>query len=573
MPRGRFRRARRSSYASQIAAGLAAAHEKGIVHRDLKPANVFLTREGRIKILDFGLAKLTAPVPVGEGSLVETRPLETLPGVVMGTIGYMSPEQVRGHTVDHRSDIFSLGVVLYEMLAGRRAFEAATPADTMTAILTTDPPELASLGLGVPQSVERVMRRCLEKEVGERFESARDVALALDIASPPSGSSTSYPALTTPRRTGRWIALAASALALLVATHAGVYYLGHDGTPATSPTFTRLTFRKGRVGAARFSTDGQTVVYSARWEEDPLDTFAQRLGTTDPRAFGLRSTVAATAGGELAVYLEGGKLARLPLEGGTPREILAGVSGADWSRDGSQFAVLREVGGATRLEYPVGKVLLELKPPAAIVSLRLSPKADRIAFVEQATGGTDERGDIAVVDLAGKKTVLSANWVETGGLAWAPDGREVWFTATRQGVNKAIHAVTLEGKERLVLRLPENVELRDIAADGRVLITQGEKRFELRGRMAGDEAERDLSWLDGSLTPFLSPDGRMLVFQEWGEGEEGWRRPTCAGAAPRRRCGCGTRARHTTSLPTGRPCSARPGFRLNSRSSRSGRGK
>src|SRR5919204_2779513 len=170
-------------YAAQIAEGLAAAHDHGIVHRDLKPENVFITRDARVKILDFGLAKVVAPIaPARTTAVLLAAPLDTQPGAVLGTVGYMSPEQVHGQAVDHRSDLFSLGAILYEMLAGRRAFQGGSSVETMSAIITQDPPPLATLDPDLPLLIERVVRRCLQKRVEARFQSARDLAFALQIA-------------------------------------------------------------------------------------------------------------------------------------------------------------------------------------------------------------------------------------------------------------------------------------------------------------------------------------------------------------------------------------------------------
>jgi serine/threonine protein kinase len=207
-------------YGVQIANGLAAAHEKGIVHRDLKPENLFVTKDERVKILDFGLAKLTQPEAGGSGGTkAPTLAGGTEPGVVMGTIGYMSPEQIRGETVDHRSDIFSFGAVLYEMLSGRRAFQGTSAADMMSAILKEEPPELSQTNRSIPLSLGRAVRHCLEKNPQARFHAARDVAFALEEV---SGSSAPTPseASAAPARRRRALRLAAvvAALAALLAT-------------------------------------------------------------------------------------------------------------------------------------------------------------------------------------------------------------------------------------------------------------------------------------------------------------------------------------------------------------------
>jgi serine/threonine protein kinase len=507
--------------AMQVAEGLAAAHEKGIVHRDLKPENIFVTSDGRAKLLDFGLAKRTGSVSV-PGLAMETATQHTGLGTVLGTAGYMSPEQVRGETVDHRSDIFSFGAVLYEMLTGRRAFGRETAAESMTAILKEDPPEIAPSGAVPSPALQRIVHHCLEKKPGERFQSARDIAFAVQALSG-TAMVNGPPVAIQHRRSRLGLVVAAIAAVLGVATVAS-YRVGQKAgqRSAAGIAFRQMSFRPQAIFQAAFAPDGETIVYSAALEGNVPELFTLRPEYPEPHSLGLPQThlLSISSKGEMAVLTSAryvwqrlftGTLARVSLGSTAPREILENVRQADWSPDGSELAIIRMVDGKDRLEFPIGKVLYEAA--GYLSDLRVSPRGDRIVLFEH-PAKFDDRGSVIVVDRAGKRTFLAGDYSGEQGLSWSPTGDEVLFTASPAGGGHTLYRVDLSGHLRVALTSAGGLTIHDISPNGRWLVTRDDLRDEIFVLAPGASAERDLSWLDYSFAPFLSRDGRMLLFSD-----------------------------------------------------------
>jgi dipeptidyl aminopeptidase/acylaminoacyl peptidase len=408
------------------------------------------------------------------------------------------------------------------MVTGRRPFQAPTGVDMIANLLTREPPEMAAPSGPVPPALEQVVRRCLQKDRDQRFQSARDVAFALEalLAVPTTGAGQMR--FVPPSRVGSRLAVAAGLVAALaLAGMAGLWWGARFAK--APPSFRQLTFQVGWINYARFAPDGRTVIYTAAWDGRAPEVYSTRTDTRESRPLGFphAALLSVSSTGQLAILkdpLRGqglftkGTLATVPLGGGAPRDLLENVREADWTPDGKELAVLLD-GKEQRIELPAGNVLY--RAAGSLRLMRVSPDGARLAFIE----GTEAPLALTVVERSsGRATVLAADLPgNLFGLAWAPTGGEVLFSAGETAAQRDILAVDLSGRRRTVYRSLVSASLLDIAADGRALLHRGFDRWGTRARLFGSITEDDLSVFNASVPASISGDGRTALIYEFSE--------------------------------------------------------
>jgi len=490
--------------AAQISGGLAAAHAAGIVHRDLKPENILVARDGRAKILDFGLAKVVETRDASGAT--QTMSPQTEPGMVMGTVGYMSPEQARGQPLDPRSDIFSLGTVLYELASGKHPFPGVSAVDVMSGILKEDPPPIEG---ELSPSLDRIVRRCLEKEPSRRFQSAADLAFALESVTGTSATAQIPAAPTTPevtpkptRRTALWAGGVAAAGAL---GFGAARWLGPGVNPP--PRYRVIDTAGERISSAVLHPDGKIVVYVAIFDGKPA-VFRQQTEGAPPHMLALPAGArprSLSARGELA-FVVGSTLYRTPLADVAPRAVAEDVLDANWSGDGESLQVVRHAGNKYQIEFPPGHVIFE--SDLLLVGVALAPQSGRSSFHLV----NHDAPQVLAVDRSGhveKFYETQGHGIWDMGAVWSPDEREVWMSPVDGSDPSALVAYSGNGRQRLIARLPGEIGPCGISANGAVLLTL--RWNDQSARFMPPDGSREVEIAMGATPKSFSPDGSSLI--------------------------------------------------------------
>jgi eukaryotic-like serine/threonine-protein kinase len=516
------------SLAAQFADGLAKAHSVGIVHRDLKPENLMITRDGYAKILDFGLAKL---IPT-TGDQLETVADSAHTGdhKIMGTVGYMSPEQAAGRTMDFRTDQFSFGSILYEMLTGKRAFQGKTPMETLASVIHKDP-ETLNPSTPIPSPLKWIVERCLAKDPEERYASTRDLSRDLARLRDHVAELSSTPEITaqverpTVRRLPKYLWIGIPLLLLFLSTFLFVKSRSAQTAATKKPqevSFTRLTYRQGTVYSGAFAPDGTTIIFSASWQGEPRNIFLKHAEGVESLPINIpdADVLSISKSGQMLVATKRTDLATLsqiPVTGGTMRELLNDVFAASWAPDGQNFVVSQRVNGKTQLQFPAGTKIYETSQ--IVDEVKFSPNGELLAFVEHIWGGSG--GNVIIADKKGKVLARSPEDFPNG-IAWTPNGNEVWYATYSDEPNGGyvLKAVNQSGKVRIVESFQNRPRLFDISPNGEVLLTFNESRVIARILAPGSTEEKDISWLDASQTNDITKDGKIVLLHERGEAGE-----------------------------------------------------